>query len=62
LYECNPLSFIIEQAGGKASNGNERILELEAAKLHQRTPIFIGSSILVERVEKLIQESGNSAQ
>jgi fructose-1,6-bisphosphatase I len=62
LYECNPLSFIVEQAGGKASNGNERILELEAAKLHQRTPVFIGSSILVERVEKLIQESGNSAQ
>ena len=62
MYECNPMAMIMEQAGGKASNGNERILELEAAKLHQRTPIFIGSSILVERVEKLIQESGNSAQ
>jgi len=55
LYECNPLSFIIEQAGGKASNGSQRILELGAYKLHQRTPIFIGSSHLVDRVEALIQ-------
>jgi fructose-1,6-bisphosphatase I len=46
----------MEQAGGKASNGSQRILELGAHKLHQRTPIFIGSSHLVERVETLIQE------
>ena len=55
LYECNPLSFLVEQAGGKSSNGFQRILELEATELHQRTPIFIGSSQMVERVEQLLQ-------
>jgi fructose-1,6-bisphosphatase I len=54
LYECNPLSFIMEQAGGKASDGTQRILELEATELHQRTPIFIGSKNLVERIETLM--------
>jgi fructose-1,6-bisphosphatase I len=57
LYECNPLSFIMEQAGGKASDGRSRILEQKAEKLHQRTPVFIGSSQLVEKVEKLIMET-----
>jgi fructose-1,6-bisphosphatase I len=57
LYECNPLSFIMEQAGGKASDGKNRILELKAGKLHQRTPVFIGSTKLVDKVEKLIQEN-----
>jgi fructose-1,6-bisphosphatase I len=57
LYECNPLSFIMEQAGGKASDGKTRILEQKAEKLHQRTPVYIGSSQLVEKVEKLIQET-----
>jgi fructose-1,6-bisphosphatase I len=54
LYECNPLSFIMEQAGGKSSNGKDRILELIATKLHQRTPIFIGSSKLVDKIENLL--------
>jgi len=57
LYECNPLSFIVEQAGGAASNGTQRILELEATELHQRTPIFMGSPDMVERVETLVAES-----
>jgi fructose-1,6-bisphosphatase I len=57
LYECNPLSFIMEQAGGKASNGKNRILELKAEKLHQRTPVFIGSTQLVDKVEQLILEN-----
>jgi fructose-1,6-bisphosphatase I len=43
LYEANPLSLIVEQAGGRASNGRERILEIEPEGLHQRTPLFIGS-------------------
>jgi fructose-1,6-bisphosphatase I len=55
LYECNPLSFLVEQAGGRSSNGFQRILELEATELHQRTPIFIGAKELVDRVEQLIQ-------
>jgi fructose-1,6-bisphosphatase I len=54
LYECNPLSFIVEQAGGRATNGTQRILELEATELHQRTPIFMGSPNMVNRVEEII--------
>lgn len=48
LYECNPLAFIIEQAGGKATNGFERILETPVKELHQRTPLFIGSGQMVD--------------
>ena len=55
LYECNPLAFLIEQAGGKASTGYERIMDIPVTTLHQRVPIFIGSSNLVERAEEIIQ-------
>lgn len=48
LYECNPLAFVIEQAGGKASTGGKRILEVPIKELHQRTPLFIGSSDMVD--------------
>lgn len=48
LYECNPMSLIIEQAGGKATDGFRRILELEATSLHQRTPWFAGSANMVD--------------
>jgi fructose-1,6-bisphosphatase I len=50
LYECNPLSFIIEQAGGMAVNNNMRILEIVPTDLHQRTPIYIGSKNMVEKM------------
>ena len=50
LYECIPLAFIQEQAGGKATNGHQRILDIEVNELHQRVPIFIGSSDLVDKV------------
>jgi Fructose-1,6-bisphosphatase len=43
LYEANPLAFIVEQAGGAAIDGRDRILDLEPADLHQRTPLYIGS-------------------
>jgi len=43
LYEANPLAFIVEQAGGAATNGNRRILDIEPTDLHQRTPLYIGS-------------------
>lgn len=56
LYECNPLAFVIEQAGGKASDGFQRIMEIEPTELHQRTPVFLGSPKLVERVEEFIRE------
>jgi fructose-1,6-bisphosphatase I len=47
LYECNPLAFIIEQAGGKATDGFRRILDIQPTSLHQRTPLFIGSADMV---------------
>ncbi|MES2678285.1 MAG: class 1 fructose-bisphosphatase [Bacteroidota bacterium] len=50
LYECNPLAYIIEQAGGKATTGGKRIMEVPMKELHQRTPLFIGSSKMVEMV------------
>lgn len=56
VYECNPMAFIIEQAGGKASNGFKRILDTEVESLHQRSPIFLGSENMVRKVEELMQE------
>jgi fructose-1,6-bisphosphatase I len=54
VYECNPMAFIIEQAGGRASNGYQRILELEVTELHQRSAIFIGSENMVRKAEELM--------
>jgi len=53
LYECNPIAFIIEQAGGKASSGKERILDVAPTSLHQRYPIFCGSPDDVTHIERL---------
>jgi fructose-1,6-bisphosphatase I len=60
IYECNPLAFIAEQAGGTASNGTDRILDLQPTSLHQRTPFFIGSPDMVEKAEEMIRIYGNS--
>jgi fructose-1,6-bisphosphatase I len=54
VYECNPMAFIIEQAGGKASNGYNRILDLEVNELHQRSAIFIGSENMVTKAEEMM--------
>jgi len=51
LYECNPLAYIIEVAGGKATDGKQRILEKEPAELHERSPFFIGSKKMMEEFE-----------
>lgn len=56
MYECNPMAFIVEQAGGRASNGKQRMLEVQPTSLHQRTPIFIGSEEDVLRAEKFMRE------
>jgi fructose-1,6-bisphosphatase I len=56
LYECNPLAFIIEQAGGKASDGYRRILDIQPTDLHQRTPIVIGSHDMVSKVEEFLRK------
>lgn len=55
MYEANPLAFIVEQAGGKASTGSERILEVQPTELHQRVPLVIGSKKDVEEYEGFYQ-------
>ena len=50
MYEANPMAFIVEQAGGAASDGHQRILEIAPASLHQRVAVFLGSKHEVERV------------
>jgi fructose-1,6-bisphosphatase I len=50
LYEANPMSYIVEQAGGKAANGYQHILDLMPASNHQRVPVILGSSNEVERI------------
>ncbi|GAB5416950.1 MAG: class 1 fructose-bisphosphatase [Crocinitomicaceae bacterium] len=49
LYECNPLAFIAEQAGGIASTGRERVMDIQPTRLHQRIPYFVGSKTMVEQ-------------
>lgn len=51
LYECNPFAYIVEQAGGKATDGSGRILDIKPTELHQRTPLFIGSRMMMEELE-----------
>ncbi|WP_443946729.1 class 1 fructose-bisphosphatase [Pedobacter sp. AW1-32] len=55
LYECNPMAFIVEQAGGKASTGFSRILDIVPTELHERAPIFIGSKEMVEKAEEMMR-------
>jgi fructose-1,6-bisphosphatase len=57
LYEANPMAFIVEQAGGAASTGRERILDLTPEQLHQRVPVILGSKNEVERVVGYHSES-----
>lgn len=56
LYECNPLAFIVEQAGGMATDGFERILTKKTESLHQTTPLFIGSKNMVEKAMGFMKE------
>jgi fructose-1,6-bisphosphatase I len=51
LYECNPMAFIVEKAGGIATNGIQPILDIVPTELHQRTPMFIGSKLMMEELE-----------
>ncbi len=57
LYECNPMAFLTEQAGGKATDGYKRIMEIEPRELHERAPIFCGSKKMVEKAEMFMQKS-----
>jgi len=54
LYECNPMAFIAEQAGGKASDGFGRIMEINPTELHQRVPFFCGSYNMVSKAEEFM--------
>ena len=55
LYECNPFAFIVEKAGGKATDGQQRILDILPTEVHQRTPFFIGSKIMMEELDGFMQ-------
>lgn len=55
MYECNPMAFIVEQAGGLAIDGDKRILDIAPKSIHQKSPIFIGSSEMVKLISKFIK-------
>src|SRR4051812_35476649 len=57
LYEANPMSFLVEQAGGAATNGKQRIMDLQPGKLHERVAVFLGSKNEVERATAYHAES-----
>ena len=54
LYECNPMAFLAEQANGKASDGHQRIMDIQPAELHERVPFFCGSKKMVEKAEEFM--------
>jgi len=56
LYECNPMAFIAEQAGGLASDGERRILDIKPTELHQRVPFLCGSKEMVEKAEEIFRK------
>lgn len=60
LYEVNPLAFLIEQAGGRATDGKNRVLEIQPVDLHQRCPLFIGSENMVRKAEEMLQAKEHS--
>ncbi|HEX2631077.1 MAG TPA: class 1 fructose-bisphosphatase [Chitinophagaceae bacterium] len=60
LYECNPFAFIVEAAGGKATDGTQRILDIVPTDLHQRTPFFVGSKLMMEELESYLTKAANA--
>jgi fructose-1,6-bisphosphatase I len=58
MYEANPMGFIVEQAGGAATNGRERILDIQPGSLHERVSVMLGSKNEVERVTRFHVEAG----
>ena len=61
MYEANPLSFIIEQAGGIASSGDQRILDIQPSSLHQRIPLLIGNKKAIHDTLECLHEEYQSA-
>ena len=58
LYEANPIAFLIEQAGGMATDGERRILDIQPESIHQRTPLAVGSRVEIEALRQCLRESG----
>ena len=54
VYECNPMSLIVEQAGGLSTTGEQRVLDVEPKELHQRVPIYVGSSQMVYKAQEML--------
>jgi fructose-1,6-bisphosphatase I len=57
MYEANPMSWLVEQAGGAATNGKQRILDIQPGKLHERVSVILGSKNEVERITRYHSES-----
>jgi fructose-1,6-bisphosphatase I len=54
-YECNPMAFLVEQAGGLATDGQNAILDIQPEHIHQRTPFFAGSKMMVKQAIDMLQ-------
>jgi fructose-1,6-bisphosphatase I/sedoheptulose-1,7-bisphosphatase len=61
LYEANPVAFLVEQAGGAASTGRQRVLDVTPKHVHERIPIVVGASDEVERIQTYHQEHNDPA-
>jgi len=61
LYEVNPMALLMEQAGGKATTGTQRVLDIVPASIHQRVPVYLGCKEDIELLEKLFKEEGSPA-
>lgn len=61
MYECNPMAFLIEKAGGMATDGAQRILDIQPTALHQRSPLFIGATDLVRKAMEFVYEEQYAA-
>jgi fructose-1,6-bisphosphatase I len=62
LYECAPMSFIIEQAGGVGSTGRGRIMDVVPTEIHARTPVFLGSVENVYELDQFFQYYGDDSK
>lgn len=59
LYECNPMAFLIEQAGGKATDGKQAILDIKPTNIHQRTPFYGGSAEMVDKLHEMLSKENS---
>jgi fructose-1,6-bisphosphatase I len=59
LYEANPLAFLVEQAGGKALDGQGRVLDVQPTSIHQRIPLALGSQVEMAEFERIVVRGEN---